>query len=156
MDLSRAQGLDIWSRMPSIRGCDTRSRKPWCQACELLKIGQTLEMGSPVVSEGQKPVSEAWKPWFMETGTLIGPIKHWCNVLESSHGNVSSMLHSTRVCNSLNAWKTCGDGLQCAFDMLTMEGTLETGLILDTPRDKLYLFYSCSSCIKTLCLCHVQ
>jgi len=156
MDLSRAQGLDIWSRMPSIRACDMRSQKLWCWACELLKIGWTLETGSPVVSEGQEPVPEAWKPWFMETRTLIGPIKHWCNILESLRGNASSTLHSARVRNPLDAWKTCGNGLQHAFDMLAMEGTLETGLILNTPRDKLYLFYSCSSCIKTLCLCHVQ
>ena len=39
--------------------------------------------------------------------------------------------------------------------MLTTEATLETGLILDTPHDKLYLFYSCFLCIKTFCLYHV-
>jgi len=112
-------------------------------------------MGSPVISEGQESVPKAWKPWFMEKRTLIGPIKHWCNVLKSLHGNMSSTLHSARVCNPLDAWKTYGNGLWWAFDMLAMEETLETGLILDIPHDKLYLFYSCSLCIKTLCLYHV-
>ena len=155
MDLLRARGLDIWSRMPSIRACDAWSWKPWCRACELPKIGQTLEMGSPAISERQKLVPEAWKPWFMEMRTLIGPIKHWCNVLESLHSNTSLTLHSARVHNPLDTWKTYGNGLWWAFDMLTMEETLETSLILDIPCDKLYLFYSCSSCIKALCLYHI-